>query len=223
MNVCKLLKNSAITIATSACLMTSGAHAEVVFQSDPVLSSGFADMRSGSSAAVGRISVDMTQEINQIGTLNWLQGSNTQNLKFFIANASTGALEYLSLAKTFADDGIAGPNSTTSLTYKLSDVFSFIFNAGTTYAVGYISTGTNYTFADFSQTNTANGFTSLLGNVNVSNFANPTLDTTTNCCSIGFELIKTDAVSAVPEPESYTMLLAGLGLMGFMLRSRKTS
>lgn len=30
-------------------------------------------------------------------------------------------------------------------------------------------------------------------------------------------------VSAVPEPETYTMLLAGLGLMGFMVRRRKTS
>ena len=31
------------------------------------------------------------------------------------------------------------------------------------------------------------------------------------------------SVSAVPEPESYAMLLAGLGLMGFMVRRRKTS
>ena len=29
--------------------------------------------------------------------------------------------------------------------------------------------------------------------------------------------------AVVPEPETYTMLLAGLGLMGFMLRRRKTS
>lgn len=30
-------------------------------------------------------------------------------------------------------------------------------------------------------------------------------------------------VSAVPEPETYTMLLAGLGLLGFMARGRKVS
>ena len=31
------------------------------------------------------------------------------------------------------------------------------------------------------------------------------------------------SVSAVPEPESYGMLLAGLGLMGFMVRRRKAA
>jgi hypothetical protein len=31
----------------------------------------------------------------------------------------------------------------------------------------------------------------------------------------------TDLVSAVPEPEIYAMMLAGLGLMGFVARRRK--
>lgn len=31
------------------------------------------------------------------------------------------------------------------------------------------------------------------------------------------------AAAAIPEPESYTLVLAGLGLMGFMVRRRKTS
>lgn len=34
--------------------------------------------------------------------------------------------------------------------------------------------------------------------------------------------LKVDAVAAVPEPESYAMFLAGLGLLGFMSRSRKS-
>jgi hypothetical protein len=33
--------------------------------------------------------------------------------------------------------------------------------------------------------------------------------------------LQVDAVAAVPEPESYAMLLAGLGLMGFMVRRRR--
>ena len=36
-------------------------------------------------------------------------------------------------------------------------------------------------------------------------------------------LLDNVSVSAVPEPETYAMLLAGLGLMGFIARRRKTS
>jgi hypothetical protein len=35
-------------------------------------------------------------------------------------------------------------------------------------------------------------------------------------------LLDNVSVSAVPEPETYAMLLAGLGMLGFMLRSKKT-
>jgi hypothetical protein len=36
-------------------------------------------------------------------------------------------------------------------------------------------------------------------------------------------LLDNVSVSAIPEPESYVMLLAGLGLMGFLARRRKTN
>lgn len=40
--------------------------------------------------------------------------------------------------------------------------------------------------------------------------------------SIGLRIDGSPPVaSSVPEPETYTMLLAGLGLMGFMARRRK--
>jgi len=41
------------------------------------------------------------------------------------------------------------------------------------------------------------------------------------CCSIGMNAFEVSSVSPVPEPETYAMLLAGLGLMGGMARRRK--
>lgn len=37
----------------------------------------------------------------------------------------------------------------------------------------------------------------------------------------GLNNITVEGVSAVPEPETYAMLLAGLGMIGFMARRRK--
>ena len=40
--------------------------------------------------------------------------------------------------------------------------------------------------------------------------------------SNGFSGGKSHQVSAIPEPESYAMMLAGIGLLGFMVRRKKT-
>lgn len=44
-----------------------------------------------------------------------------------------------------------------------------------------------------------------------------------NDWNVGIDNINFDQVAVVPEPETYAMLLAGLGLIGFMARRRKQS
>jgi hypothetical protein len=34
--------------------------------------------------------------------------------------------------------------------------------------------------------------------------------------------VKVESINAVPEPETYAMMLAGLGVMGFIARRRKS-
>ncbi|WON72498.1 PEP-CTERM sorting domain-containing protein [Nitrosospira sp. Is2] len=46
-------------------------------------------------------------------------------------------------------------------------------------------------------------------------------DAGTGSLSVGFNASAHGAVVAVPEPESYAMLLAGLGLMGAVVQRRK--
>ena len=190
------------------------AHAATVFESAPAhTSNGFADYRGAGSTAVGRLTVSDSTVVNGIGVLNYL--TSATNLKFFIADATTGALLYLSGAQAFGAN--TGAVNVANLTYKDSSAFSFTLNRGVTYAIGSIADKETYTFADGSQTNTSGVFTSLLGNVNVSDFADPTLSTYQACCSIGFRL---DATPAVPEPATWGMMLAGLGVVGFALRRK---
>ena len=59
----------------------------------------------------------------------------------------------------------------------------------------------------------------LLGNPPDSVYPGPAIDSTLFIS----EVDSTTAITPVPEPESYAMLLAGLGLMGFMSRRRKVS
>lgn len=44
-----------------------------------------------------------------------------------------------------------------------------------------------------------------------------------NGASPGFDVVNVQGISLVPEPETYTMLLAGLGLLGFIALRRKTT
>ena len=132
------------------------------------------------------------------------------NLKFLIFNSTTGSLLYQSAAKSFLDTGGG---------YKFSDAFSFTFNPGTVYGLTAIS-GVDEDFQVDFIGNTVGNFNFLTGNQNTTGtFGSPGLDTFTFCCDVATALITGPA--PIPEPETYAMMLAGLGLLGLAARRRK--
>lgn len=215
------MKSMSLFLGSALAAAVPATAATVVFESTPLRSNaqvnGFPDLRGPGSTAVGRLTVSSAQTINAIGVLNYLPTAS--NLKFLIADATTGQILFLSDPKNFSAD--LGDVTNDALNYKISNPFSFTFNPGTIYGVGSIADGDTFTFADFVQTNSSGGFTSLLGNINVANFDSPIIDTQNFCCSIGFQLLT--GVAAVPEPASWALMIVGFGMVGGAMRRRKPS
>jgi hypothetical protein len=101
--------------------------------------------------------------------------------------------------------------------WTLSKVGSGSFNA-----VSFTGIGLGLLWS----TNLQSSWTAAVNGLNIINQAGITnltfkLATPGACCSIGMNAFEVNTISPVPEPETYAMLLAGLGLMGGMARRRK--
>ena len=78
--------------------------------------------------------------------------------------------------------------------------------------------GATYTFTDYYSNQLGSSFR---GFVSDTAFSSVVLSEGTACCQESFQMDNLKYAQAVPEPETYAMLMAGLGLMGFVARRRK--
>lgn len=157
----------------------------------------------------------MTSPISQsIGAA--LSGPNTLSPGLY--DASAGFV----LSGTLTLDGGGDPNALwvfrmpSSLTTASSSLVS-VTNTGL---------GTGAVYWDVGSSATLGTYSTFAGNI----LANAAITMTTGATLNGRALAYTEAVTmdtntvmAVPEPETYAMMLAGLGLLGFMARRRKAS
>lgn len=91
---------------------------------------------------------------------------------------------------------------------------------GTSLTLGLVGGGTQL-YENFFANSLAGTFQ---GFISTTYFNSITLTAGTGCCRETYELDDLQfSATAVPEPETYAMLLAGLGLLGFLARRRRNS
>lgn len=117
------------------------------------------------------------------------------------------------------------PSDQVTISFGGREMFAFGANwnlrgpggPGSNITLNLISGGT-YTFVDYVPNTEGSGFH---GFVSDTAFTSVVLSEGTGCCQETFQMDNLKYAQAVPEPETYAMLIAGLGLMGFVARRRK--
>lgn len=155
------------------------------------------------------------------GIVGW-QGTPDIEIRNAVAGSAQEGSNYVEL-DTSGNSGMFQQIATGTGWYALS----FWFSAREGVAAG--SNGLNYSFGDLSGTvlanvagTTGNVWQQYTGLVYLNGVTNLVFSATGKSDSLGGSLDNV-SVTAVPEPETYAMMLAGLVLMGSVVRRRKSS
>lgn len=178
---------------------------------------------SGSGIAAGTVvrfsKYDTASLSASVGTLSRASVSGSSN--WGIANSNETIYAYLGSSATAPTSFLA------AITNGNFAVDGSLAGTGLTEGVNAIRLNANATSAtpDFAEYNgVRSGLTSFAAyKTQVANVANWTVDTTNGNYAATVPNTTAFSVTAVPEPESYAMFLAGLGMVGAIARRRKAA
>jgi len=204
----------AILVATITLAATAPAGATMIFDGSTLSrdASAFLGVNGG---VFGRYTFSSATTISSFSTLDAL--GSAANLTFRIYNSTTGASLYTSAPKAFAADASA---TIAAGSFKKSDLFSFTFVPGTTYAAGAVSDNGNTLQIGSLSTKTEGGVSALLEDQHVTGGSFST--TPRYCCSIAAQFF-TGETGGVPEPMTWSLLVAGFAMVGVAARRRSVA
>jgi len=186
--------------------------------SDLVVNGGFESGLSGWTSGGGQVDATLVSNYSSCCAIYNSYPYNSGNAAFFGSGNLPGGWISQNLATT------AGDSYTLSFLYgaiaasNLQTMNVSVLNGSTVLASTDVSAYGTYNVANMMANNTLN-FTATSSSTTLK-FADTSLITNNTDGVLGNVSIP---VAAVPEPETYAMMLAGLGLMGFMVHRKKTA